>query len=99
MTDYLIVDIKQRQSKSTDKVLNFSIYNFTHLFDTVPVYVAYGDEAISAGGAKRFYDALNGPKEKLVLEGAGHFDLYCMPEYLDPAVEGIANFLKGYVEK
>jgi hypothetical protein len=84
---------------STDSILGFSVYNFVHMFDAVPVYVVYGDEAVSADGAIRFYDAINGPKEKLVFEGAGHFDLYWMPEYVDPAVEGIATFLKKYIQQ
>ncbi|MDJ0708655.1 MAG: alpha/beta hydrolase [Leptolyngbyaceae cyanobacterium MO_188.B28] len=82
---------------SMNSVLSFSAYNFTHLFDTVPVYMVYGDQAITADGATKFYDAINGPKEKLVAEGAGHFDLYWRPEYVDPAVEGISNFMKSHI--
>lgn len=84
--------------RSTPYVLSFSIYNFTHMFDALPVYMVYGDKAASAEGAVKFYDAINGPKEQLVLKGAGHFDVYWMPEYVDPAVEGISNFLKSYIQ-
>jgi uncharacterized protein len=84
---------------SMEPMLSFSIYNYTHMFDAVPVYMVYGDKAVSAEGAIKFYDALNGPKEKLVIEEAGHFDLYWKPEYVDPAVEGIAKFLKNMSSK
>jgi fermentation-respiration switch protein FrsA (DUF1100 family) len=68
-------------------------------FDSTPVYMVYGTEAFSKPGAVRFYDMLNGPKDRLVFEGAGHFDIYWMPEYVDPAVEGITEFLNKYVEE
>jgi fermentation-respiration switch protein FrsA (DUF1100 family) len=83
---------------SLGAVLSFSVFNYTHMLEPVPVYMVYGDVAVSAGGAIRFYDALKGPKERLVIEGAGHFDLYWMPEYVDPAVEGIANFLQKHIQ-
>ena len=82
---------------SMNSVLSFSAYNFTHLLDAIPVYVVYGDQAITADGAIKFYDAINGPKEKLVAKGAGHFDLYWRPEYVDPAVEGISTFMKSFI--
>ena len=82
---------------SMNSVLSFSACNFTHLLEAVPVYMVHGDQAITADGAIKFYDAINGPKEKLVAKGAGHFDLYWQPEYVDSAVEGISNFLKSHI--
>ena len=79
---------------SMGPMLSFSVYNYAFMLEPVPVYMAYGDKAISAGGAKRFYDALNGSKEQLVVKGAGHFDMYWKPEYVDPTVEGVSDFLK-----
>jgi fermentation-respiration switch protein FrsA (DUF1100 family) len=83
---------------STGPMLSFSIYDFTHMFDAVPVYMVYGDKAVSAPGGVRLYEALNGPKERLVIEGSDHFELYWRPEYVGPAVEGIANFLRGQMQ-
>jgi fermentation-respiration switch protein FrsA (DUF1100 family) len=83
---------------SVSAVLSFSVFNYAHMFESIPVYVVYGDKAVSADGAIKFYDMLNGPKERLVVEGAGHFDLYWMPQYVDPAVEGISAFLGKYVQ-
>ncbi len=83
---------------SLEPMLGFSIYNYTQMFDAIPVYMVYGDNAASTAGAIRFYDALNGTKEKLVLKNASHFDLYWKPNHVEPSVEGIAAFLKSYVE-
>jgi len=83
---------------SIESLLSFSIFNFTHMFESVPTYVVYGDKAVSADGAIKFYDDITGEKEKLVFEGAGHFDLYWMPEYVDPAVEGISAFFNKFIK-
>ena len=66
-------------------------------FDTTPIYMVYGTKAFSRHGASKFYDMAGGPKSKLVLEGAGHFDIYWKPEYVEPAVEGLAEFLDTQV--
>jgi fermentation-respiration switch protein FrsA (DUF1100 family) len=73
-------------------------FDIADRFDATPVYVVYGAEATTKDGAIHFYDQLNGPKERLVLEGAGHFDIYWMPEYVDPAVDGISEFLLAIAE-
>ena len=67
-------------------------------FDSTPLYMVYGTKAFSKDGAIKFYDMTNGPKDRLVLDGAGHFDIYWMPEYVDPAVEGITEFVNKYAK-
>lgn len=62
-------------------------------YTDTPVYMVYGTEAFSRHGASTFYDMIKSDKERLILEGAGHFDIYWMPEYVDPAVEGVTSFL------
>ena len=75
-------------------VLGFSIFEYDEEVDRVPTYVVYGDEAVSKDGAIRFYDMVDGQKDRLVLEGAGHFDVYWKPEFVNPAVEGINAFFR-----
>ncbi len=77
-------------------VIEFSIFDYPRGFDTIPTLTVYGSEAVSKDGAMMFYDMVGGPKEELVLEGAGHFELYWMPEYVGPAVEKIDEFFKKY---
>ena len=66
-------------------------------YDTTPIYMVYGTKAFSRHGAAKFYDMANGPKQRLILDGAGHFDIYWKPEYVEPAVEGLAEFLEHQV--
>jgi fermentation-respiration switch protein FrsA (DUF1100 family) len=77
----------------------FDFFAAADEFDTTPIYMVYGTEAFSRHGAARFYDMAGGPRERLILEGAGHFDIYWMPEYVDPAVEGVSEFLWEIAEK
>lgn len=66
-------------------------------YKDIPVYMVYGTEAFSRHGASKFFDMVEGDKERLILEGAGHFDIYWMPEYVDPAVEGVTAFIEDQV--
>ncbi|MCG8482280.1 MAG: LysM peptidoglycan-binding domain-containing protein [Clostridia bacterium] len=84
--------------QSFNYVLSFSIYDHAKMFDAVPVFMVYGDEAVSTPGALEFYNQLNGEKDKLEFKGAGHFDLYWMPEYVDPAVDAIAEYFSAHME-
>ncbi len=77
-------------------VMDFSIYDYVDDLE-VPLYMVYGTEAVSKDGAIRLYDRLTGSKERLVLENAGHFDIYYKPEFVDPAVDGIAEFLNKQI--
>jgi fermentation-respiration switch protein FrsA (DUF1100 family) len=74
-------------------------FDIADRFNATPVYMVYGAEAATKDGAIHFFDQLDGPKDRLVLEGAGHFDIYWMPEFVDPAVEGISEFLWAVTEK
>lgn len=68
-------------------------------FDTTPIFMVYGTEAFSRHGAAKFYEMAGGSKNRLILEGAGHFDIYWKPEFVEPAVEGLAEFLGTQIEK
>lgn len=61
-------------------MLGNAIYDLAHFFDSIPLLMVYGSDAISAESAQDFFDTVNGPKQLLVINGAGHFDLYWMPE-------------------
>ncbi|MCG7584322.1 alpha/beta hydrolase [Photobacterium sp. OFAV2-7] len=80
--------------RSAPYVVSFSVFNYTDMFTGLPSYIVYGDEAASANGAIRFYNEIDGEKDRLVVKGADHFDLYWKEEYVSPAVEGINNFFR-----
>ena len=74
----------------------FSIFNYTKLLESIPKYVAYGDQAVSKGGAIRFVNETN-PEKVTVIEGEGHFDLYWKPEHVKKISDEISQFYKEYI--
>lgn len=74
-------------------LLTFSAFNVIHLLNSVPVYMVYGTEVYDGDTNEVFFNGL-GPasRDRLVIEGAEHFELYWKPEYVDPAVDGITDF-------
>lgn len=81
---------------STKPVLAFNVFNYTQMFDGVPTFMAYGDQAVSAEGAKRFYSAIGGKKEQLTLADAGHFDLYYKSRQVEPTADGMADWFNAH---
>ena len=75
----------------------FSIFNYTKLLESIPKYVAYGDQAVSKGGAIRFINETN-PEKVTVIEGEGHFDLYWKLEHVEKISDEISAFYKQYIQ-
>ncbi|WP_421921141.1 alpha/beta hydrolase [Marinifilum sp.] len=75
----------------------FSIFNYTKLLESTPKYVAYGDQAVSKGGAIKFVNATN-PEKVTVIEGEGHFDLYWKPEHVARISDEISDFFKEQIK-
>lgn len=82
---------------SGENLLGFSVRHVLPLLDGIPFFMAYGADAPTVDGCEAFYDAVPGPKEKHVIEGAGHFDLYYKPEYVDPIVDRIDAFFRSHM--
>jgi fermentation-respiration switch protein FrsA (DUF1100 family) len=81
----------------TYTLYGFSIFNYTKLLESTPIYVAYGDQAVSKGGAIRFVNETN-PEKVTVIEGQGHFDLYWKPEHVKKISDEILAFYKEYMK-
>lgn len=77
---------------SVGPVSSFAIYDDAAELSTRPVTMVIGAEAVSRSGAERLHKQLSGPKEKLVLQDADHFDLYYREDYVVPASDQIARF-------
>ena len=58
--------------------------------------MAMGDAAYSYERTVRFYAALNGPKESIVIDDATHFEFYWKDAYAEKAVDGIDRFFKEF---
>lgn len=84
----------QLNAAGSDNMISFDPLHYIHMLEQVPVFVAYGSEAVTASGAKTYIDALTGPKEIAVIDGADHFDLYWKDEYVDIAVADIDAFFQ-----
>ena len=63
---------------------------------TQPLLVIVGGKRGNTGqreaGEALFGMAPTDDKDLLVIDGAGHYDMYDKPEYVDPAVERMARF-------
>ena len=84
---------------SLSPVIQFNIFDHTDDFNNKPIVMAYGSEAVSKQGAQRFYNAVNGKKEKIMLKGADHFDMYYKSEYVKPVADKFDEFFRKYMVK
>ncbi len=82
---------------STEYLLTFSAFNYSYLLKQVPYFLAVGSEAYTFNNTMEFYEGYPGVKDKIIVDGAGHFELYWMPEYVSPVAEGVANFFKAQI--
>ncbi len=78
-------------------IYGFSIFKYVKLLESTPKYVAYGDQAVSKGGAIKFVNEAN-PEKVTVIEGEGHFDLYWKPEHVKRISDEISAFYKEYIK-
>ena len=82
--------------ESNYTLMGFSVFNYTQLFDPIPIYLAYGDEAVSKPGAVRFAEEVK-PKKVTIIEGAGHFDIYWRPEHVEKIADEVSEFFHGHM--
>lgn len=61
-------------------------------------FMAYGTQGYYLDQTQGFYDSINAVEKELMTFDAGHFDLYWMPEYVDPITEGIATLFQNQIE-
>ncbi len=59
--------------------------------------VSGGERAVTAWMAVEAHQRATGPKELHRIEGASHVDLYDKREYIDPAVDKLADFFAGHL--
>ncbi|TNE51815.1 MAG: alpha/beta hydrolase [Deltaproteobacteria bacterium] len=76
-------------------VAKLDINNDVDRFDEVPVFMVSGENAYSLEPAMRFYNALNGPKDSVVLKDANHVEFYWKHEYADQAVACMNTFFQA----
>lgn len=74
--------------------ITFDAYEFIPQLLDRPFLVIAGSKAQSLWQSKRAYELSNGPKELCVMEGAGHFDFYSNPVYIEKATAKMTEFFK-----
>ncbi|MDO4288576.1 MAG: alpha/beta hydrolase [Eubacterium sp.] len=77
--------------------MTFDAYAFIPDYLDRPFLVVAGSEAGSLWQSLKAYEMANEPKELCVMEGAGHFDFYNNPVYIDRAVAKMATFFGKYL--
>lgn len=76
-------------------LLGFDAFRLVPDLLTRPLQVVVGGRRGSTGSfedGERLFDAAPGEKEFFVIEGAGHYDLYHVPAYVDQAIAHLAPF-------
>jgi uncharacterized protein len=81
---------------SLHSLLTFDALGAAPLLAATPLLVVHGttDAYCSPELASELYASSTGPKEQLWLETTQHIDLYDVEEYVAPAVEATATFLR-----
>ncbi|MCG8329910.1 MAG: alpha/beta hydrolase [Chitinophagales bacterium] len=74
------------------------IYNFSKIVNRLymPLLVVSGSRAFSLPMTEAVYEAASEPKEKLIIEGPAHHDLYDIDKYVDQAIDKVDEFFKRY---
>ena len=57
-----------------------------------PVLLIAGEKAETRKFSQQAYDRAKEPKELVIIPGASHFDLYDKPQFVNPALNKLAEF-------
>jgi uncharacterized protein len=83
------------------RILSFDAFGLVPDLLIQPLQVVVGGRRGSTGqyeaGERLFERSPATEKDFFVVEGAGHYDLYYKPEYVDPAVERLAAFYRRHL--
>lgn len=87
----------QLAAAGADNMISFDPLDYVHMLEEVPIFVAYGSDAVTRPGAEAYVEALPGKPQVTIVEGADHFDLYWKDEFVDPTVEKAAAFFQAQI--
>ncbi|VBB08624.1 alpha/beta hydrolase fold [Lucifera butyrica] len=77
---------------SFDKIMAFSAYSQISTLLTQPLLVIAGSESDTRYFSEQAFELATGLKELFLVEGATHIALYDIPEYVQQAVDKLAEF-------
>lgn len=78
----------------TSPGLHIAYYPLEHidLISPRPVLLIAGEKAETRKFSQQAYDRSKKPKELIIIPGASHFDLYDKPQFVNPALNKLAEF-------
>ena len=79
---------------SLDKMTTFSVFDYLGDFLTQPLLIIAGSNADTKFWSEQAYEIPKCKKELLIVDGATHIALYDIPEYVNQAVQKMADFFK-----
>lgn len=84
-------------ASSIISIATYSSFDHIDLISPRPLLMIAGTAADTRYFSEQAIAAAREPKELYFIDGATHIDLYDKPEYVDPAVEKLAEFLGKYL--
>lgn len=91
----------RRLFSSDALLLGFDAFNLVEELLTQPLQIIVGGRIGSTGSfadGLQLWERAPNPKDLLVIEGAGHYEMYDEPTYVDQAVERLNDFFKEYMD-
>lgn len=82
---------------SFDRMIEFTAFDLVDTLLTQPVLFIAGSEAGTRWQTENAYERALEPKDKLIVEGANHFDMYDKEPYVTQAVEKMKAFYQQYL--
>ncbi|MFG2479777.1 alpha/beta hydrolase [Streptomyces fagopyri] len=77
---------------SIDRMATFDAFSPVPLIGRRPLLLIVGSRAVTAWMSVEAFQRATGPKEIHWIDGAGHVDLYDKKQYVDPAIDKLADF-------
>ena len=85
----------RRLSRGDSLLLGYDAFHLVDLLMTQPLQVVLAGRRGTTGSYEagmRLWELAPNPVDLMVVEGAGHYEMYDVPEYVDAAVDRLAGF-------
>ena len=86
--------------RSNALLLGFDAFHLAEELLTQPLQVIVGGRLGSTGSfedGKQLWERARNKEAMMVIEGAGHYDMYDKPEYVEPAAERLSDFYRKHL--
>jgi uncharacterized protein len=90
----------RRLSRSDSLLLGYDAFHLVDRLLTQPLHVVVGGRRGSTGSYEtgiRLWEMAPQPVDLLVVDGAGHYEMYDVSEYVDQAVDRLATFFDAHL--